>query len=104
MVRILAIKWITFALTLASPPVPKAGSYEAGERFTIRHVSYCLYLFFILQPCPSPKSCAVIRFEKLTQSGIGRRASGRSLGGNVLRARKRSSERMATALIRSTVM
>lgn len=73
MVRTLAIRVMTFALTLASLPVPNAGSYDEGEKLT----------------------------------GGGRVSGGTELGcysgDGVLRARKRSSERMATALMRRTM-
>lgn len=34
-VRTLAIRLMILALTLASPLLPKAGSYEEGERLTV---------------------------------------------------------------------
>lgn len=34
-VRMLAIKWIVLAFTLASAPEPNAGSYDAGDKLTI---------------------------------------------------------------------
>lgn len=36
MVLMLAMRLMILALTLASGPVPKAGSYDAGERLTAR--------------------------------------------------------------------
>lgn len=41
-VLMLAMRLMIFALTLASGPVPKAGSYDAGERLTAKGVSFGL--------------------------------------------------------------
>ena len=74
-VRMLAIRLITLALTLASVPDPNAGSYEAGLRLTRVSTS-----------APRPYSTHHWSIEREV----------------ALRARKRSSERMATALMRRT--